>query len=98
MPIYDEQVVGCTQLLAGVDASALAAQPFAEEQLRPGEVETELRRRNRSIASRYRSSAAALSLSRARELASTPSAQSVPQGRVVSGSRQRAGRSLWGQP
>jgi hypothetical protein len=36
-----QQVVGCAQLLAGVDASALAAQPFAVEQMGAGEVRPE---------------------------------------------------------
>ena len=50
-------------------------------------------RLSRSIASRYRPSAAAPSLSSARQRASMPSATSVPQGCVVSASRASASRA-----
>ena len=50
----DEHVVGGPQLLACVDASALAAQPLAVEQMRAGELGTELRmaRADRSLRGR----------------------------------------------
>ena len=38
MPDRDEQLVGDAQLLARVDAPALAAQPLAVEQVRAGEL------------------------------------------------------------
>ena len=55
-------------------------------------------RLNRSIASRYSSSAAAPSLSSARQRASMPSANSVPQGCVVFASRSSASRASPASP
>ena len=47
-----EHVVRRAQLLAGVDAPALAAQPFAVEQMRARELRAQRVRPSRSIASR----------------------------------------------
>jgi hypothetical protein len=42
-PDREEQVVGDAELLAGVDASALAAQPLPVQQMRPNELRTQPR-------------------------------------------------------
>jgi hypothetical protein len=89
-PDRGEQVVGGAQLLARVDASTLAAQPFAVA--RPSSGRTWVRP-TRSIASRYKRSALSPLVRSARERASMPWATSVPDGWVVSSSRSSASRA-----
>ena len=95
-----EHVVGGAQLLARVDASALAAQPLAVEQVRAGELRTQpgAARADRSLREysvarrRRRRSAAPASAPRSR------AATSVPQGWVVSASRSSASRASSASP
>ena len=82
-PIDDESVVRRSQLLARIDAAILAAQPLAVEQVARASSGRSRVRARRSIASRYRGSAASPSLSSARERASD--AQRPVGGRVCRG-------------
>jgi hypothetical protein len=79
-----------SQLLAGVGAAVLAAQPLAVQQVRAAQLGSQPGRPNRSIASRYKFSAVSPALSSARERASTPRPKAVPPAWVNSASRVRA--------
>ena len=73
--------MGRVQLLARIDASALAPQPLAVEQMRTGELRTQPGAAQSIDRLAVEASAASPSLSSARDRASMPSAQSVPAAR-----------------
>ena len=91
-----EQVVGGAELRARVDAAVRAAQPFAVEQVRAGELGPSCVRPRRSIASRYSPSASSPSLTSARDRARTPSAQSFARDGGAASMRSRAPRRQLG--
>ena len=87
-----EDLVRGAELVAGVTPAPLAAQPLAVEQVGAGQLHAQAGTAEAVDRLPVEASASSPSLTSARERASTPSAQSVPLARAVSGEPLRGRR------